>query len=84
METNRAQGIHLQSIGFHVAKPASQIQVGDVLVYNYGVTAQVVSVGSASKAFMALVVRAESGKEYASRMKKDRLVAWSPKATATA
>ncbi len=35
--------IHLQGIGKHRAKPAQEFNIGDIIVYNYGETAKVVS-----------------------------------------
>lgn len=41
--------IHLQGIGKHRAKFARELVVGDIIVYNYGQTAKVVSVHQKGK-----------------------------------
>ena len=84
MPTDSKPAIHLQRIGLHIAKPAGEIQVGDILVWNYWSTSSVVSVREISKCFVEVSSRSENGIVYPRRMKKDRLVAWSPKATAAA
>jgi hypothetical protein len=53
--------IHLQGIGLHIAKLASEIAKGDVLVWNYGQTSQVASVRPVSSCFLEVTVISKDG-----------------------
>ena len=66
--------ISLQGIGNHAAKPASEICVGDVLVWNFGSTSEVAAVRDVSEKFIEIdeVCR---GKTYTRRLMKTRMVA---------
>lgn len=75
-------GLHLQGVGLHIAKLATEIRVGDVLVWNYGHTSEVVSIREVSPQFLAIEEKCESGKIWPRRIKKSRTIAWSPKLTA--
>jgi uncharacterized ferredoxin-like protein len=74
-----APTVHLQGIGPVFAKPASDLVVGDRIMYNFGSTATVTNVVSASAAFLSVTVesnsRSDKGKAYTSRIKKTRLLA---------
>lgn len=72
---------HLQGIGRKTAKPAAEIIVGDVLVWNYGCLSTVDAVRAVSPQFVEIVETCDS-KQYTRRLKKDRLVCWSPRLTA--
>lgn len=57
--------IWLQDFGYHAAKPLGQVVVGDVMVYNFGGTAEVVGVEpSKTGATIALTVLGKTGQEY--------------------
>lgn len=75
--------IHLQGIGRQIAKPAAEIVIGDVLVWNYGCLSTVVAARSVSPKFVEIDTTCD-GKQYTRRLKKDRLVAWSPRLTQSA
>lgn len=67
---------HLQGIGRVQAKPAREIKIGDVLVWNYGYTSRVLGI-EPSKTGKTLVVKIEqNGRLYERKMKADRLVAY--------
>jgi DNA repair protein RadC len=80
---NTTQAVQLQGIGLHNAKPASELAVGDVTVWNYGSTAEVISVTEASPVFLLVNLRDEkSGQVSPRRLKKTRLVAVSTRSSA--
>ncbi len=79
---NKTLGLHLQGVGLHIAKLATEIKIGDVLVWNYGHTSEVVAVRDASPQYIAIDEKCESGKILTRRIKKSRTIAWSPKMTA--
>lgn len=56
--------VWLQNIGFHPAKPLGDVKAGDVLVYNYGSTAVVVSTRRVGQKSVAMTVETEGGKRY--------------------
>lgn len=67
--------IHLQAIGRVRAKPASEIAVGDVLVWNFGMRTLVEGVREVSKCYLEVAeLSEESGGRTTRRMKRDRLV----------
>ncbi|MFF1680719.1 hypothetical protein ACFVYG_32365 [Streptomyces sp. NPDC058256] len=73
--------IHLQGIGRVPAAPARELKVGDQLMYNHGGVYQITKIEDASPKFFRIYeVSAETGDEYNSRVKKDRLVARVPEA----
>lgn len=76
-------GLHLQGVGLHIAKLATEIKVGDVLVWNYGHTSEVVAVRDASPQYLSIDAKCNDGKVWTRKIKKSRTVAWSPKMTAT-
>lgn len=57
------QCIWLQGIGWHGAKPLGDVQVGDVLAYNYGSTATVISVYCRGRSSVIMTVES-NGKRY--------------------
>ena len=64
------QTTHLQSIGIHQAKSASQLKAGDVIVWNFGSTSEVLNVTTGAK---TVVVSLSGG--YTRRFNASRLVA---------
>lgn len=75
MMTNAIRTIHLQSIGLYPALPASELQVGDVTVWNWGGRETITKIEQASKCFIAVTITNKEGKEFTRRLKRDRLVA---------
>ena len=68
--------IHLQGVGRVLAQPASNLEPGDRIMWNYGSVYTVVSVEDVSPKFIAIVERDKDGKDWGPRrLKKDRLVA---------
>lgn len=68
--------IHLIGWGSHPAKPAGEIVVGDVLVWNYGQTSTVIDIKrKAGSSFIDFTTRNLSGAVFSRRMKATRLVA---------
>ncbi len=70
--------IHLQGIGNAPAIQASELHAGDRIMWNFGYIYTVVSVEDASAKFIWLTERAEDGKEYTRKLRKDRAVAKLP------
>ena len=66
--------IHLQGIGLHAAKPATEIKVGDVLVWNYGGTSTVKAILSETSKTVTIQEECR-GNLYERRFSKTRLVA---------
>ncbi len=73
--------MHLQGIGSVTSIPASQLQVGMRLMWNYGYTYNVLSVREKSAHSLEIVEQSTiDGKEWTRRLKKTRQVAaWWPK-----
>ncbi|RYD63710.1 MAG: hypothetical protein EOP83_11470, partial [Verrucomicrobiaceae bacterium] len=72
--------IHLQHYGMCTAKPASELKVGDITIWNTGATAEVIAITEASKHFLNVTTRYATSRgryeEGVRRLKKDRLVAY--------
>jgi len=67
--------MRLQGIGWMPSVPASTIEVGDELIWNYGSTYVVESVEQTSAKFLTVVERnAQTGKPYTRKLKVDRHV----------
>lgn len=67
--------IHLQGIGLFTAKPASELQIGDKTVWNYGSTAIVNSLTRRGKS-VYVTLKTEDGKVWPQRrFLSSRLVA---------
>ena len=67
--------IHLQGIGERPAKPASQIRVGDVLIWNYGEKSIVKSITETKSGKSINILEDYDGKIYKRRLLKNTLVA---------
>jgi len=71
------KSIHLQKIGQHQAKPASQIKVGDTLVWNWGWTSVVTEIVSETPKTIKIELKAsENGQLCTQRFLKSRLVSF--------
>lgn len=66
--------IHLQSFGKTPAKAAGDFKIGDITVWNFGITAEVVGFGKETKAFIELTLKDAQCGLYNRKLKKDRLV----------
>ena len=66
--------MNLQGIGKVSSKQAINIKVGDTLVWNYGATNTVEGITGETAKFITVALRAEDGKLYSRRLKKDREV----------
>jgi hypothetical protein len=77
MSTNKENTIHLQGIGTHHAKPASELQVGDVTVWNQGYTETVLDVMRVSPMFIRIATTSarDPDRVFYRRLKLDRLIA---------
>jgi hypothetical protein len=64
--SNGRPTVQLQEVGKFTAKPASELKVGDVMVWNYGSTSTVLTIRHQGKS-VYLTQRDESGKEYPER-----------------
>lgn len=65
--------IHLQGYGKAPAIPLSDVRVGDVLLYNYGITGIVVAVEPVGTASMRITTLASDGKQYTVRRRATTL-----------
>lgn len=77
MNTN---SLHLIGIGRHIAKSASEVVPGDVLVWNFGYLSKVTRILGETAAFVT-IEHMENGKLYTRRLKKSRPVAYTTKVT---
>lgn len=68
--------IWLQSFGWAPAKKASEFKAGEKMLFNFGITNEVVEIKEASKQFVSVTVKGRDGKEYTSKKKKESLVAF--------
>ena len=64
--------VRLQSVGWVLAKPASEFKVGDRIAYNYGYSGKVLSVETRGQS--TYMTTEEHGKIYNVRKGKDTLV----------
>lgn len=69
--------IQLQSYGRAPAVPASDLRVGNILLWNFGSTSELVRIEPLSQHYINIVERTERG-EFTRKVKKSRLVALSP------
>jgi hypothetical protein len=68
--------IRIQAVGWLPAIEASELEVGDQRIYNFGSTHQITKIEEASPKFLTITsVSTETGEEYTSRVKKTSLVA---------
>lgn len=70
-----AKTTHLQNIGAHPALPTEELRVGDIMVWNWGYTSEVISIKQVSKCFFEIEEKATDGKVYTRRAKVGRLIA---------
>lgn len=66
--------ITLQSIGHVVGEPAINVKQGDILMWNFGHTENVLSIVGETKSFITILSESNSGYKGERRLKKDRLV----------
>jgi hypothetical protein len=67
--------IHLQGIGNHIAKPAADLAIGDLTVWNYGTVERVTAIAPKGKASLTLTVTSADGREWSRTIRSSRLVA---------
>lgn len=67
--------VWIQGIGWVPAKPAGELVVGDVMMWNSGETSTVEHIEQTSAQFLTVLERYEDGKRSSRKMKIDRLVA---------
>ena len=66
--------IRLQSIGWVDAKPARELKLNDVIIWNFGYTSTVKSIEPKEKTIRTVII-SEDGKEYKRDFRPSRLVA---------
>ena len=71
--------IWLQNCGWHEAKLASDFQVGERIVYNTGISYEVMEIKEASPKFFEFTVKNRDEEIYHQRIKKDIYKPWSKK-----
>ena len=76
MNNNMEKTIHLIGHGKQQAKMASEINIGDNLMWNYGTTSKVVGIENKTDKMISIVEEYMDGKRYIRRLRKDRLVAY--------
>ena len=69
------QTIHLQYHGQQKAKKASEFQIGDYIMYNYGHTSQVIGIIKKTDKTLTFVVLSD-GVEYTRNYRNERLIAF--------
>jgi hypothetical protein len=67
--------IWLQSFGWAPAKQASEFKAGEKMLFNFGISNEVINVKETSKAFVTVTVKGSSGQLFTYRKKKSALVA---------
>lgn len=78
--TDTRQTIRLQGIGLVSAVPATEVQPGDVLVWNHGYKSDVIALEPKGEQSYTLRTRSHhDGKEYARTIRRTRLLARSSK-----
>ena len=71
-----AKQIHLQGYGKQHAKPAGDIKVGDVIMWNFGETSEVLGIERETEKQIIVSLKNERGFVGIRRMTKNRLVAY--------
>jgi hypothetical protein len=66
--------VHLQAIGRVRAKPAEELEPGDVTAWNYGVKETITSVERVAPKTVEVVMVGKDGKEWTRRFRVGRLV----------
>lgn len=68
--------VNLQGVGLHDAIPAKQLRAGMCIVYNFGISSEVISVmPTKSGKSISVVTLADDGKEYTRKYRYGSLVA---------
>ena len=67
--------VQLQSVGRVAAKPAGELQVGDVIMWNYGYTSTVAAVTARGTTQIVVRTQRDNDSTYTRMMSKTRLVA---------
>ncbi len=68
--------VHLQGLGSVPGKPASELTIGDVVIFNYGYKYEVIEIKLSGKASVATKMKSfDSGKVYDRRFKLSTIVA---------
>ena len=73
------QTVHLRGIGPHKAKPASELVVGEKIVYNYGYEHEICAIVEEEEdpeSLLISVFAADGVSPFGRRFKKERLVPW--------
>jgi len=66
--------VNLIGVGAHPAIAASDLKIGDTIVYNYGSTGKVTAIEPTGRVSLNVTVLARDGKEYTQRKRRDTLV----------
>lgn len=66
--------IQLQAIGHAPAKPAGELQAGDVTLWNFGATETIVERTKETAKSVWFTIKCESGNQHTRRFLKSRLV----------
>jgi hypothetical protein len=67
--------IHLQAIGRVAAKPAGELLLGDVIMWNFGYTSKVVDITTRGTTQIVVHTQRDNDSTYTRVMNKTRLVA---------
>lgn len=70
--------VRLQYIGLCPGVLVSEIKVGDTLMWNYGITSEVVAIEAKSRHFVVITERSKDGTESKRTMKLSRYVVRTP------
>lgn len=66
--------MHLIGWGDVEAQPAENVKIGDILMWNYGIKSEVVSIDKTTDKSITISERYSNGKLYQRLMRKNRLV----------
>jgi hypothetical protein len=72
---DKPQTVQLQSIGLVNAKPASEFQVGELTLWNFGYVSEVIAIAPKGKTMLTWTLRSEAGTVGTRNVKASRLVA---------
>ena len=67
--------VQLQSVGRVAAKPAGELLIGDVMIWNFGYTSKVVDIVMRGKTQVVVHTQRDNDSTYTRVMSKTRLVA---------
>ena len=68
--------VRLLGVGPHPAKPASELVVGEEIIYHYGYAHEIVAIKEVDSETLLITVLTTDGDPFERQCKKGRLVPW--------